>query len=284
MSSIGFPFAKMQAVGNDFVVLEETDLPADTEWSRLAIELCHRRFGVGADGLMLIEASATADLRMRMFNPDGTEDMCGNGMRCVLHRAHETGKLGDTGTIETIAGIRPFTRHTDGSITTAMGKPQFDPTHLPMQTAQNPVLDYPIAVGDEVLPVSVVSTGSLHTVVFVEELPGDDRFFRLSPLLENAPVFPERTSVMWTQVEAKNRLRLRIWERGVGETLGCGTGASAAAVLARTQGKVAGNGTVTVSSAGGELRVEWEEPGSEVYLTGYAQTVFTGTWISTHHD
>jgi diaminopimelate epimerase len=275
---ISCPFAKMQAVGNDFVVLAAEDFPPDTDWRTLAVQLCNRHYGIGGDGLMLMEPSTMADLKMRMFNPDGTEDMCGNGMRCVLHRAFETGKIGRVGKIETIVGLRQFSILADGTITTNMGKPEFAPEHLPMHTDSHPVLDFPLPLESETLPISVVSTGSLHTILFVETLPEDARFLNLSPQIENHPIFPERTSVIWTQVESANRLRLRIWERGVGETLGCGTGASAAAVLARLQHKVSANGTITVASSGGELVVGWAGEGSDILLTGLAQTVFTGTY------
>ena len=274
---MSLPFTKMQGVGNDFVVVDEGDW-ADGDWAARARALCDRRFGVGADGLIVIGPSSRADVRMRFFNPDGTPDMCGNGLRCVVRFAHGRGRIGERGHVETIAGVRAVTVGTDGIVTAEMGVPHFAPADLPMRVSVDRVVDFPLPLDGEALPISAVSTGSTHTVVFVDRLPDDDLFFRLSPRIENHPLFPERTSVMWTRVAAPDRIDLRIWERAAGETLGCGTGACAAAVVARAQGKVA-SPEVTVVSRGGTLRVGW--PGGEgdtVLLSGPAEIVFTGLW------
>jgi len=272
-------FIKMQAVGNDFVLVNESDT-ADDDWPRLSMALCNRRFGVGGDGLLVVGESDVADARMRMFNPDGTEDMCGNGLRCVIHHAPAAaGRLPAAGTIETLAGVRGFRVNPDGTITTDMGIPHFAPADLPMTApGRARVLDFPLPLDADFLCVSVVSTGTTHTVVFVDELPNDERFLRLSPRIENHPLFPERTSVLWTKVEPPNALRLRIWERGVGETLGCGTGACAAAVLARVQGKINGFGPVAVASKGGTLHVDWAGGTNDpISLTGRAHVVYAGS-------
>jgi diaminopimelate epimerase len=159
-------------------------------------------------------------------------------------------------------------------VTVEMGEPRFAPADIPMRVEGAEVRDYPLPVGDETVRVTALSTGSTHTVLFVDALPDEETFQRLSPLVENHPLFPERTSLMWTQVESWARLRIRIWERGAGETLGCGSGACAAAVAAQRHG-YADEG-VTVVSRGGELHIFWR-PGETIRMTGPAEYVFAGT-------
>ena len=273
------PFVKMQSVGNDFVVVDEAAWLPGTLWHETAVALCDRKFGVGADGLLLVGPSQTADLRMRMFNPDGTEDMCGNGLRCVVHRAFARDTISTQGSVETIAGVFRTVVHDDGSITTGMGVPQFAPAEIPMLAGSaKAVQAFRLDVGGEIIPVWAASTGTPHTLVFCDALPGDARFFHQSPLIENHVLFPERTSVMWAVVEPGEALRLRIWERGAGETLGCGTGACASAVLARRSGKINAD-KITVHSKGGTLHVSWAGGDSDpIFLTGVAHTVYTGYW------
>jgi diaminopimelate epimerase len=284
-----FPFTKMQAVGNDFVVIEEESWPQDTDWAAQSLHLCDRNFGIGGDGLLVVGGSQVADVRMRMFNPDGTEDMCGNGLRCVARLAYERGLLEHhtTGNIETLAGIRKVAvdaAMTSAAIVAEMGIPRFAPEELPALPPVNRVnmLDYPLVIeGDGERTVSTVNTGSTHTILWAEELPDDALFFAVSPLIENHPLFPERTSVIWTKVlskggtEAPPLLEVRIWERGAGETLGCGTGACAAAVLARVQNKVTGE-SVAVRSKGGTLHILSRDKESPLEMTGPAEIVFTG--------
>lgn len=272
------PFTKMQGVGNDFVVVDEAEWPGGG-WPGRARALCDRRFGVGADGLLVAGSSAVADVRMRMFNPDGTEDMCGNGLRCVVRWASERGRLSPSGRVETLAGVRDVSvlSSPTGRFSVDMGVPRFAPADLPMGVAGERVLDFPLMVDGETLAVSVVSTGTTHTVIWVDALPSDERFSRLSPLIEHHPLFPRRTSVLWTQVDGPDTLALRIWERGAGETLGCGTGACAAAVLAHVQGKLE-EPTINVVSKGGRLRVVWQGDATPMTLIGPAEVVYTGSW------
>lgn len=286
------PFTKMQAVGNDFVVVEERAWPTDTDWNDTAIRLCDRHFGIGSDGLLLVGPSSVADFRMRMFNPDGTEDMCGNGLRCVFRFARKQGyftSLHATG--ETLDGIHTATS-SDGILwSVGMGVPQFDPEAIPVLIEADAVLNYPLDVEDEEITVSSVSTGSTHTVLFVSELPNDERFFHISPLIEHHPLYPERTSVMWatpdSDCEQGAAWRIRIWERGAGETLGCGTGACAVAVLARATGRSQQTQTA-IRSRGGELSVTWSAEGvdSAMTLTGPAEIVYAGTLshLPGYHD
>jgi diaminopimelate epimerase len=269
----------MEAVGNDFVLLNETDVPS-ADWPRVAQALCSRHFGIGSDGLLVMGESAVADARMRMFNPDGTEDHCGNGMRCAaLYAVRDVPRNREKRlTLETLAGVksaRAFWADERLLVETEMGEPMFAPADLPMCVEGSEVIDYPLKIEGRTFPITVLSTGSLHTVLFVSEAEVEERFDRLSPLLEHHPLFPERTSVMWATVERKDRIRLRIWERGVGETLGCGTGACATMIAARLHGYVGDR--VTVASRGGALEAFWPGHGS-CSLTGTAQAVFKGCW------
>ena len=285
-----FPFVKMQGVGNDFVVVDAADWPADSDWPALVVAMSDRHFGIGSDGLMVLSPSAVADFRAQMFNPDGTEDFCGNGTRCLLRFALEKGCIGPKATVETKAGIRAAQIHTtpEGKfheVTLSIGVPLFAPADLPMDVRDYPVLDFPLPLGEDTVPISVVSTGSTHAIVWADSLPGDDIFLRLSPLIENHPLFPERTSVMWTQIINPNELRLRIWERGAGETLGCGSGACAAAVLARKENRVSPTGDIIVHSRGGTLRVAWNpEESPEIRLTGPAEAVYRGWFPATFNN
>jgi diaminopimelate epimerase len=277
----------MQAVGNDFVVLEAEAWPPDTDWSGQALKLCDRKFGIGGDGLLVLDRSSVADVRMRMFNPDGSEDMCGNGLRCIALLAQARGLL-KAGTVETFDGIRAVfvdTRSRPASIVAEMAVPLFAPRDLPalVPDSRENLLDYPLEIdGYGTQIVSTVNTGSTHTIAWVDELPGDDVFFTASPLIELNPVFPERSSVLWAKVLNDGRqgtgahLQIRIWERGAGETLGCGTGACAAAILAIVQERVSG-GSVAVRSKGGTLHILSRGVDTPLQMTGPAEIVYTGT-------
>ncbi len=274
-------FTKMQGVGNDFIVVDGRK-DATVDWSTLSIELCDRHTGIGADGLLVLEDTSLADIRMRMFNPDGTPDVCGNGLRCIARYAAERSIVpGDTLRIATLAGVRKATMNRDAggaisSVTVTMGRPRFDPADIPMRVASDRVVDYPLELDDGViLPISALSTGSTHAVAFVDSLPDDATFRAISPQVEEHPLFPDRASLMWCRVEGLHRLRLRIWERGAGETWGCGTGACAAAVAATDRGFVCPGTPVTVASRGGELSITWQD-GDQVEMTGPAERVYEG--------
>ena len=291
MSSVfsGLNFVKMQGVGNDFVVLDALGqaLPADLDFDAAAIELCSRRWNVGGDGLLLLDApddaakAAGATIRMRMWNPDGSEDMCGNGLRCIAALAHRRGYAPQDFTAQTLAGLRQISILENGLVRAAMGEPQLERSLIPMDApsekfADGSALDYTLPVDERQIPhVSSLSTGSTHTVIFGEH-PSESDFQQLSPFIENHVWFPDRTSVLWANIVGDNHLRLRIWERGVGETLACGTGACAAAVAARITNRC--GDTVRVESRGGVLIVEWR-PGAEIFMTGPAQIVCEGTLV-----
>ena len=276
-------FTKMQGVGNDFVVVDGRGKD-HLDWSALAIEVCDRRQGIGADGVLVLDNSFQADVLMRMYNPDGTPDVCGNGLRCVARYAVERGLVaGDALRIETLAGVRPaqICRNEAGSIvavTVGMGEPRFDPPSIPMRVPQERVFDYPLELGvGQVLPITALSTGSTHAVTFVDSLPDDALFFDLSPQVECHPAFPERTSLMWCHVESPGQIGMRIWERGAGETWGCGTGACAAAVAAVLHGYAAPGEIVTIASRGGTLHIRWRE-GDPIEMTGPAEFVYKGLY------
>lgn len=270
------PFSKMHGAGNDFVVVSE-EAVGSFFLPDLARRLCRRRFAVGADGLLVVGRGSRHAVRMRMFNPDGSEDMCGNGLRCVAKWASLHGLTADTCfTVETIDGDKQVELLSDGKVRVELGEPRFEPNEVPVLAEEAPVVDMPVDLPHGTVRITALSTGSTHGVVFVDSLPDDERFLRDSPMIENHPLFPQRTSVLWTVVENPSRLRMRIWERGAGETLACGTGACAAAVAAQLHG-LAGE-SVDVYSAGGMLHVEWR-PGEPISLTGAAELVYEGCYL-----
>lgn len=276
-------FAKMQGVGNDFVVVDGRS-HGDFDWSALAIEMCDRRFSIGADGLLVLDNSRSADLMMRMYNPDGTPDVCGNGLRCIARYAVQNGLVtGDALRVGTLAGVRQaqINRNTAGeieSVTVGMGIPKFDPPSIPMRVGVDRVMGYPLDLPTgETLSITALSTGSTHAITFVETLPDDAHFFEVSRAVEHHPLFPDRTSLMWCQIESMSRLHMRIWERGAGETWGCGTGACAAAVAAVLHGYASAGELLTVVSKGGELHIRWRE-GEAIEMTGPAVFVFKGVY------
>jgi diaminopimelate epimerase len=274
-------FTKMHGLGNDYIYLDghrepldEVDLP----W--LARVLSDRNFGIGGDGIILILPSEQADFRMRMFNADGSEgEMCGNGMRCFAKYVYDHGLTRTTElVVETGAGpIRPRLTVEHGcvtSVTVDMGAPILERGRIPMlgSPADGRVIDEPLRVGDEEVRVTCVSMGNPHCVLFVEDVQAAP-VRTLGPLIERHEVFPARTNVEFIRVVAPDRLEMRVWERGSGETLACGTGASASVVAAALNG-LAGR-ACTVKLLGGELQIEWRED-DHVFLTGPAVEAFSG--------
>ncbi|MBX7136098.1 MAG: diaminopimelate epimerase [Fimbriimonadaceae bacterium] len=281
------PFWKVQAVGNDFVLVHLDDFTdADRQLPDLARDVSRRRFGVGSDGLLALGQESDR-LRMRMFNPDGSEDFCGNGLRsaaahAVIHglvsgRAFDIAHLGHVvpAEVDDIEG-HPSAKQ----VRTIIGTASFDPRSVPLTEGSQEKFETPLSVGDEVLEISSLTTGSTHTVIFVPELPADGRFEHLSQLLEHHPLFPERTSVIWVRepgsLEAE-RLVIRIWERGAGETLGCGTGSSAAAAAwFRRTGR---GGEIVVQNPGGDVRVEMARWDAPIAAASRAEEVFAGNLL-----
>jgi len=270
----------MQGIGNDFVVIDAIHMP-EMDWAQLAIAMGDRHFGIGSDGLLVILPSEAADFRMRMFNPDGTEDFCGNGLRCVGKYLYDCSFTDRTDLrIETLQGIKSMRLYVEGKLVKTvqvnMGPPRFHPRDIPMLVEGDQVVDYPLEVDGETLSVTSLSVGTAHTVVFVPDGEGAHFMQRFGALLERHPLFPERTSALFCEVRSPKELVLTIWERAVGETLACGTGACAAAVASRLHGYTGPE--VRVTSQGGSLSILWDE-GQDIFMAGPAAFVFRGEWF-----
>ncbi len=281
-------FTKMHGAANDYLFIDARQL--DTDWPSLAIAMSDRHRGVGSDGIILVLPSQTAQLRMRIFNADGSEgEMCGNGIRCFAKYAIERGLAdpeGDGLLVETLAGIRTVTPRTvDGRIVSAkvaMGRPQLRPEDVPVSLHPPPtlaegeaILDHPLQVGGKSLALSFVSMGNPHAVAFVDVPVNDFPLHQIGPMVERHPIFPRRTNFEIVNLGQGSAMKARVWERGSGETMACGTGACAIAVAARLHGHTYDQFDITLP--GGDLTIEWDGQG-EVYLQGPAEEVFTGEW------
>ncbi|MDQ1913172.1 diaminopimelate epimerase [Paenibacillus sp. GD4] len=275
-------FTKMQGLGNDFVVLSgHEELPADA--AALARRLCDRHFGIGADGLVFILPSAQGDYMMRIINSDGSEaEQCGNAIRCAAKYIYDNGMVDrsrETLVIETIgAGLQPVELTIeDGAVTAVrvdMGEPILKGTSIPTTIDQERIVEHPVVVDGKEFRFTAVSMGNPHCVIFVEDAVGTDLHL-WGPKLEHHPYFPKRTNVEFVTVKSRNYADMRVWERGAGSTLACGTGACATLVAGVLTGH--SDRISTVSLKGGELLIEWNEENNRVYMTGPAETVFKGT-------
>jgi diaminopimelate epimerase len=275
-------FTKMHGAGNDFLIVESTG--EERDWASLSIAMCHRNLGVGADGVMLVLPSDKADFRMRLFNADGSEaEVSGNGVRCLVKYVVERGMAPATDgrvTIEAIHDTLPADVYVeDGKVVRSrlsMGPPHFEPNDIPLAAeVLSPVLDLPIDVTGETIPVSCVSMGNPHAVFITEKDVSDYPLYEIGPSVEHHPVFPARVNFGVARVIDRGHMDVRVWERGAGETLACGSGCCAAMVMARLKGLV--DDRVDITQPGGLLTVEWDGKGA-VYLTGPAEFVFDGEW------
>jgi len=275
-------FTKMHGAGNDYVYVNGfSETVADP--ARLAVEISDRNFGVGSDGLILILPSSVADVRMRMFNADGSEaEMCGNGIRCVAKYVYENSLARKTTlAVETGAGVLTLelVLAADDSVARVrvdMGEPRLRRGEIPLLgPAEEQAIDIELAVAGMTLHGSCISMGNPHCVIFVEDV-ADFPVAEIGPLVENHELFPKRINVEFVQVVSPREVRQRTWERGAGETLACGTGASAVTVAGvltgRTERKILNHLT------GGDLELEWLESGS-VQMTGPAVEVFRGEYL-----
>jgi diaminopimelate epimerase len=277
-------FTKMHGLGNDYVYvncfaepLEGVDLP------ELSRRVSDRHFGIGGDGLILIMPSERADFRMRVFNNDGSEAKnCGNGLRCVSKYVYDHGLTGKTTfTVETLGGIVTpvVTVGEDGKVaqvTIDMGEPRFARSAIPMTgKADEHVVEQPLTIDGKTFLLTAVSMGNPHAILFVDEVRDED-VVTYGPKIEFHEWFPERTNVEFIQVLNRRELKFRVWERGSGVTLACGTGACAAAVAACLTGRT--EREVTVHLLGGDLFIEWRESDNRVYMTGPATEVFSGVY------
>lgn len=271
-------FTKMQGIGNDYVYVncfEET--VADP--ARTAEYVSDRHFGIGSDGLILIKPSKVADCMMDMYNLDGSQGaMCGNGIRCVAKYVYDYGIVKKTElTVETKSGIKKLKLSVENGkvsqVEVNMGEPILKASEIPICSENDQVLNEAIEVDGTIYHMTGVSMGNPHAVVFLEDVENLD-IEKLGPSFENHPRFPDRVNTEFIQVLDPNTLKMRVWERGSGETLACGTGACASAVASALNG-FSGN-EVTVKLLGGDLKIRWDRESNQVYMTGSAAVVFDG--------
>ncbi len=276
-------FTKMQGTGNDYVYMDTFEKTIKDP-VQLAIRVSNRHFGIGSDGLILLNPDPNADFRMDIYNADGSQaEMCGNGIRCAAKYAYEKGLVEPNRTeltVATGAGMRKLSLHLKGkqveTVTVDMGTPIFDPEKIPVLA---PKKEKMISVRERAqgqdFELFCVSMGNPHAVTFVDEVDHFD-VEGFGKILERAEIFPHHSNIEFVQVLDANHLKMRVWERGSGETMSCGTGACATAVTAMVKGVA--EREVTVHVRGGALNIRWDETSGHVYMTGPAVTVFTG-WI-----
>lgn len=273
-------FTKMHGTGNDYIyvngLVETIENPAE-----FAIQYSDRHKGIGSDGLVMILASETCDFRMRMFNADGSEsEMCGNASRCIGKYVYDKGLTNKTTlTLETLAGVKALQLFIGADqkvekVTVDMGEPILDAALIPVTSDKNRVINEPLAFNSEIrYNITTVSMGNPHAVIFTTDILQLD-LPKIGPVIENATIFPRRTNTEFIEVLTNNHVKMRVWERGSGETMACGTGACASVVAGVLNGLISRR--TTVELLGGELTIEWKEEDNHVYLTGGATTVFEG--------
>lgn len=268
-------FTKMHGLGNDFVVFDAINQPVSLSTEQVRF-IADRHFGVGCDQILLVERAQQSgvDFRYRIFNADGSEvQQCGNGARCFARFVRDKGLSDqDSIVVETASGIITLNIEADGQVRVDMGIPNFEPEALPFAAVKRRER-YELLVNDENLKVGVVSMGNPHVVWPVNSVDNAP-VEQLGPLLESHSMFPERVNAGFMQVVDRNYIRLRVYERGVGETLACGTGACAAVAVGRSWGLL--DDEVTVSLRGGELTIRWAGEGEPLWMIGPAETVFEG--------
>lgn len=268
-----FFFSKMQATGNDFIIINYIDKKLDYSYKLLAEFLCNRKFGVGADGILIIEKSNIADFKMRIFNKDGSEaEMCGNGIRCFAKYVYEKELIHkESFKIETLAGIKEVDLEIEGitvvSITVDMGKPEFDFSKIPVISLISEKINTLKIEEFEVYPVSM---GNPHAVCFVEILD-NIKIKEIGPIIENYKCFPNKINVEFVQIIDNKNIKLRVWERGVGETLSCGTGTCAVAAICKEYKST--ESKLFVDLLGGKLKTIYEDT---IKLIGPAEFVYDG--------
>lgn len=267
-------FTKMQGLGNDFVVLDGINQPVKLDQQQIRL-LADRHFGIGCDQLLLVEkAAGQADFRYRIFNADGNEvEQCGNGARCFVRYVHDHGLTQKNEIrIETLSGVISPRLEINGDVTVDMGRPIFEPEEIPF-VAEKAALTYQLEIQGKPVTISALSMGNPHAVRVVQDIESAPVEME-GALIETHSRFPKRVNVGYLQVIDRSHIKLRVFERGAGETLACGTGACAAVVAGITLGLL--DNQVTVSTRGGELTISWQGQGKPVWMTGPAVTVFEG--------
>ena len=271
-------FTKMHGLGNDYVYIDAINQKVENE-SSLAKFVSNRHFGIGSDGLILICKSNVADFKMRMFNSDGSEaEMCGNGIRCVGKFVYDKGLTNKTTVkIETLAGIKTLILNIkEGKVETArvdMGEPILEAEKIPVISKEQPVKNLVLEVEEKKFKFTCVSMGNPHAITIVDDTKKFD-VEKYGRILEVNKVFPNKANIEFVQIADKENIKMRVWERGAGETLACGTGACATAVACNLNGLT--ERKVNIELLGGILNIEWNKEDNHVYMTGPAVTVFDG--------
>jgi diaminopimelate epimerase len=280
-------FAKYHGLGNDFILIDNRDRSNPSLSPSESAKLCNRNFGIGADGVIfaLQPPSDDYDFSMRIYNSDGSEpEMCGNGIRCFAQFLKDLGEDSTSYRVDTLAGPINPVMNDDGTITVDMGEPELQgpkvPTTLEPNFEGNSVVEQTLECNGKEWKISAVSMGNPHAIIFVENLddPNELDFEKDGPALESCNAFPARTNVEFVQVMAPNHLKMKVWERGAGPTLACGTGACALTVAAIRAGKIPrpGKEGTRVTLPGGDLFIEWRESNNKVYMSGPAKFAFKG--------
>lgn len=273
-------FTKMHGLGNDYVYINCTEGQKIENVSKLAQFVSNRHFGIGSDGLILICKSDIADFKMRMLNYDGTEaEMCGNGIRCVGKFVYDKGLTKKENiTVETLAGIKRLKLNIkEGKVETVevdMGEPILEPSKIPVISDECPVKNLEIKVDDKVFIFTCVSMGNPHAITIVKNVKDFD-IEKYGKVLERDEHFPRRANIEFIELVDKNNIKMRVWERGAGETLACGTGACASVVACNLNGYIENKANVEL--LGGNLHIKWDKENNHIYMTGPATTVFEGT-------
>ena len=271
-------FTKMHGLGNDYVYIDTINQKIEKE-EKLAKFVSNRNFGIGSDGLILICKSNIADFKMKMFNSDGSEaEMCGNGIRCVGKFVYDKGLTNKTTIkIETLAGIKTLILNTkEGKVETVrvdMGEPILEAEKIPVISTENPVKNLELEAENKKFKFTCVSMGNPHAITIVENTKEFD-VEKYGKILEIDKAFPKKANIEFAQIIDKNNIKMRVWERGAGETLACGTGACATAVACNLNDLTDRN--VNIELLGGTLNIEWNEKDNHIYMTGPAVTVFDG--------
>lgn len=271
-------FTKMQGCGNDYVYVNGFENKIDNP-NKLSEIVSDRHFGIGSDGLIVINPSEKADFKMSMYNADGSEGkMCGNGIRCVAKYVYDN-KMTDktTITVETLSGIKTLELNVKNdkveTVKVNMGTPILLPKDVPVVSDKDKVIDEPIVIDDKEYRITCVSMGNPHAITFIENTD-DLKIETIGPKFENNPIFPDRVNTEFIQVLDRNTVKMRVWERGSGETFACGTGACATVVACVLNGLT--DDKVTVKLLGGDLFIEYNREENTVYMTGPAKVSFTG--------
>lgn len=271
-------FWKLHGVGNDFIAIDgRVDNKDSNDYSDLAKKVCHRRFGVGADGLLVVKTSDISDVEMVYYNSDGSRaNMCGNGLRCFCKFVYDNNIVKDTEfSVYTLDGIKKISLNIESeknyTIRVNMGKPNFNPKNIPVNTNKEVFIKEKLLIDNKEVEVSSILMGVPHTIVFVDELIKED-IYKYGKLIEENEIFPNKTNVNFVKVDDKDNIHVYTWERGCGYTLGCGTGMTASVILANYLGKT--NEIVNVKSEGGSVRIELLD---DVYMIGNAVKICEGT-------